>query len=259
MKRNSFSERFIHRSVLLTAAVLIAAGCSRKQDQTINGLWYDEPAGIWEEALPIGNGTLGAMIYGQPAVEHIQFNEETLWNCGPMDYHRDNAWKVLPEIRSLLFQGKQREAESLAEERFMGLRAYEDSFDIKKDLWLKSLVSNPMVLEGIDPKTDDSAWPVMTIDGKSVWENKGLPDLNGCVLFRKTVDLPPEWAGKDLTLSLGNIKDHDITCVNGLKIAETYAPNRDRTYRIPASALKEGKNLITVQISNFVSTGGFNA
>ena len=245
--------------LVIASVCLLAADCSRTEEQGFNGLWYDKPADIWEEALPVGNGTLGAMVYGNPSAEHIQFNEETLWDCGPRDYHREDAWRYLSEIRALLSEGEQGKAESLAEQHFMGLRAFEDSFDIKKDLWLRNLSNHPLVLEGINPQTDDSGWPVMTIDGKSVWENKGLPDLNGCVLFRKTIDIPDEWIGLDLILALGSIKDHDVTRVNGQMIAETYAPNRDRTYRIPASALRRGENVITVQISNFVSTGGFNA
>lgn len=82
-------------------------------------LWYDEPASEWTEALPVGNGRLGAMIYGGIKEETIQFNEETLWTGQPHDYAHDSAYEVLDELRKLLWNGKQNEAHRLASERFM--------------------------------------------------------------------------------------------------------------------------------------------
>ncbi|PQV50209.1 alpha-L-fucosidase 2 [Jejuia pallidilutea] len=82
-------------------------------------LQYDEPAKKWTEALPVGNGTLGAMIYGGVAQEHIQFNEETLWRGQPHDYSNEDAGNYLGEIRQLLTEGKSREAHKLAQDEFM--------------------------------------------------------------------------------------------------------------------------------------------
>lgn len=82
-------------------------------------LFYDKPAVEWTEALPIGNGSLGAMIFGGVTEEHIQFNEETLWRGQPHDYSHKGASKYLPEIRQLLADGKQRDAQNLAQEEFM--------------------------------------------------------------------------------------------------------------------------------------------
>src|SRR3990172_1789826 len=59
-------------------------------------LWYGRPATEWIEALPVGNGCLGAMVFGGTANERIQFNEATLWNGGPHDYSHPGARKVLP-------------------------------------------------------------------------------------------------------------------------------------------------------------------
>jgi len=82
-------------------------------------LWYDKPASIWEEALPIGNGRLGAMIFGESENETIQFNEETLWAGQPHDYANKGAHKYLNELRQLLWAGKQEEAHQLGNEHFM--------------------------------------------------------------------------------------------------------------------------------------------
>jgi len=82
-------------------------------------LWYDEPALNWTQALPVGNGRLGAMVYGGSNQETIQFNEETLWSGQPHDYANEGAHEVLDELRQLLWEGKQDEAHKLGNERFM--------------------------------------------------------------------------------------------------------------------------------------------
>lgn len=80
-------------------------------------LWYAQPAQKWTEALPIGNGRMGAMVFGGTAHERIQFNEDTLWRGKPHDYVRDGALETLPEIRRLVFEGRADEAAKLAREK----------------------------------------------------------------------------------------------------------------------------------------------
>src|SRR5262245_1525512 len=74
-------------------------------------LWYDRPGGEWTEWLPIGCGRLAAMIQGGIDIERIQFNDDTVWTGGPHDYAHEGAVTHLAEIRRLLFDGKQAEAE----------------------------------------------------------------------------------------------------------------------------------------------------
>ena len=76
-------------------------------------LWYEAPAKEWEEALPLGNGRLGAMVYGGAEHEHIQVNEESIWYGGPVDRNNPDMRKELPEIRRLLFDGEIAKAERL--------------------------------------------------------------------------------------------------------------------------------------------------
>ena len=78
-------------------------------------LWYQQPAKTWTEALPIGNGRLGAMVFGGIANEQIQFNESTLWTGQPHEYQHDGAVKFLPQMRELLNAGRalDREADAL--------------------------------------------------------------------------------------------------------------------------------------------------
>src|SRR5262245_39375798 len=94
------------------AALLPIGGLHVRADDEVRDLrlWYEQPAGPWEEALPIGNGRLGAMVFGRTADERIQFNEDTLWTGKPHDYVRAGAGSHLEEIRRLLFEGRVDEA-----------------------------------------------------------------------------------------------------------------------------------------------------
>jgi len=77
-------------------------------------LWYPRPAKDWVEALPVGNGRLGAMVFGRVQQERIQLNEDSVWYGGPRDRHNPDALAALPEVRRLLFEGKVEDAERLA-------------------------------------------------------------------------------------------------------------------------------------------------
>lgn len=82
-------------------------------------LWYDRPAQVWTEALPLGNGRLGAMVYGTPATEQIQLNEETIWAGRPNNNANPNALEFIPKVRELVFAGEYKEAQDLATEKVM--------------------------------------------------------------------------------------------------------------------------------------------
>jgi hypothetical protein len=75
-------------------------------------LRYDQPASRWVEALPLGNGRLGAMVFGGIGNEHLQFNESTLWTGKPHEYQHEGAIKYLPRLRQLLNEGRQLELEA---------------------------------------------------------------------------------------------------------------------------------------------------
>ncbi|WHX51362.1 glycoside hydrolase family 95 protein [Paenibacillus woosongensis] len=86
-----------------------------------HGLWYREPAAEWNEALPIGNGRLGAMIFGGTAEEKLQLNEDSVWYGGPRDRNNEDALPHLPQLRELIMDGRLREAEELAAMTLTGL------------------------------------------------------------------------------------------------------------------------------------------
>lgn len=83
-------------------------------------LWYDTPATIWEEALPLGNSRLGAMVYGKPAEEEIQLNEETIWGGSPHRNDNPKAAGALAEIQEMIFRKEYGEADKRINETFFG-------------------------------------------------------------------------------------------------------------------------------------------
>lgn len=94
----------------------MAAACSLAKGHT---LWYDRPAMTWTQALPVGNGRLGAMVFGNPAVERVQLNEETIWAGQPNFTLNPRAKAALPRVRKLIAEGKYREAQNLADADIM--------------------------------------------------------------------------------------------------------------------------------------------
>ena len=87
--------------------VMVSAGCIHAQEKKVSAqeykLWYDRPAQVWTEALPLGNGRLGAMVYGTPGIEQIQLNEETIWAGRPNNNANPNALEYIPKVRELVF------------------------------------------------------------------------------------------------------------------------------------------------------------
>ncbi|MBR5963367.1 MAG: glycoside hydrolase family 95 protein [Bacteroidaceae bacterium] len=103
-------KRYIFLLTLIFSALALGS-CQMTKPQL--KLWYNHPANIWEEALPLGNGQLGAMVYGQPVNEEIQLNEETVWGGSPHNNTNPLAAEHLGEIRKLIFEGKNAEAQEL--------------------------------------------------------------------------------------------------------------------------------------------------
>ena len=113
---------------LLIIPLLAAVNCFSQQ----NGLklWYNTPSGTtWENALPIGNGRLGAMVYGNVPVEIIQLNEHTLWSGSPNRNDNPLASDSLQAIRDLIYQGKQKDAEQLANRVIVSKKSHGQMFE----------------------------------------------------------------------------------------------------------------------------------
>jgi len=120
MNRNAFTIHFANHSISRSLSLfflLLVTGSLQSQQTTLK-LWYNKPAGNeWEAALPIGNGRLAAMVYGNPENEIFQLNESSVWSGGPGRNDGPEALTALPKVRSLIFQGKYQEASKLAAEK----------------------------------------------------------------------------------------------------------------------------------------------
>lgn len=215
-------------------------------------LWYTRPAEKWTDALPIGNGRIGAMIFAGAEQDRIQFNEETLWTGAPREYNHKGAANHLSEIRKFLFEGKQEAAEMLAAENFMGA----ESIAGDRKQWIADMKA----LKGIDGNPaeyeyDDSKWKTIKVPSYEGWETVGLSGLDGAVWLRTMIDVPASWLGKDLVLDLNRIRDQDFTYLNGTLVGNTDGTS-PRKYIIPAKLIKKGKNVIAIQVLNYFDKGG---
>ena len=100
-------------------------------------LWYQQPSEEWTDALPVGNGRLGAMVFGGVERERIQLNEETVWDGGPRDANNPKALEALPKVQQLLFDDKNEDATQLASETMHGVPERIKSYQSLGDLFLE--------------------------------------------------------------------------------------------------------------------------
>ncbi len=176
-------------------------------------LWYTKPAGQWVEALPVGNGRLGAMIFGDPANETIQLNENTVWAGQPNRNDNPDAREALPLVRKLIFEGKYQEAQDLVNQKFisktshgmpyqtvgnlkLAFRGHDNYSDYYRELDISSaLVSSRYKVNGVTYKTETfSSFPDQVIVVRI------SADKPGSVSFSATMDRP----SKVLVTSRGN-------------------------------------------------------
>jgi alpha-L-fucosidase 2 len=123
-------------TVIILFCATIFLSCRTTNDKN-DGNWklrYDAPAAKWVEALPLGNGRLGVMVFGNPASEKLQLNEETVWAGQPNNNGNPNALAALPEIRKLMFEGKYNEAQELATEKVVAKTNHGMSYQPVGDL-----------------------------------------------------------------------------------------------------------------------------
>ncbi len=99
-------------------------------------LWYSAPASTWEAALPVGNGRLGAMVFGRAGEERIQLNEDTYWTGGPYSTVVKGGYQMLPEVRSLVFAGKYLDAQTVFGRYLMGYPVEQQKYQCLGNLHL---------------------------------------------------------------------------------------------------------------------------
>jgi sialate O-acetylesterase len=175
----------------------------------------------------------------------------TSWGGTPAE-----AWTSAASLEKIpalaAAKGKQPATEEAYQEQ---LRRYH----VKLRTWQDSALAND---PGVRDKRgfwaaanhDASMWETMPLP--SEWEKSVLPGFDGVVWLRKEVNLPANWAGKELKLSLGPIDDQDITWFNGQEIGRTEGPTKERSYTVPRHVVKAGENVIAVRVLDFRRRGG---
>jgi len=146
-KGYDMNKRIIIMGIILIATGLASAAeketldsktAQARDTHTVSGaltLWYTQPATEWTKALPIGNGRLGAMVFGGIEREHLQLNEDTLWSGGPHCYDNPDAYQYLATVREAIEQGEFVDAEATAQ-KMLGHPKYQQAYQPLGDLFL---------------------------------------------------------------------------------------------------------------------------
>jgi alpha-L-fucosidase 2 len=216
--------------VILAFSVLIVCG---KTNENPLKLWYNQPAQTWNEALPLGNGRLGAMVFGNPVNEQIQLNENTLYSGSPNRNDNPNAKEALPLIRKLIFEGKYKEAQDLANEKFISKTSHGAAYQTIGSLRLsfagidgfsnyyrdldidKAIATTTFSANGIDFKRE-----VFTSFPDQVVVVRLTSNKKGAISFSATMDRPSQvelsTESNNLLIMEGMSSDHE-TVKGGVK------------------------------------------
>lgn len=124
------------KRVLTTLILLFSLLLQLSAQQDNLKLWYDKPALDWNQALPLGNGRLGIMVFGKPAIEHLQLNEETIWAGSPNSNAHKLGDGVLDKVHQLIFEGKYVEAENMATAKIMSPKNHGMPYQTMGDLFI---------------------------------------------------------------------------------------------------------------------------
>jgi alpha-L-fucosidase 2 len=121
-------------AVLCCSATLHGASEPNQREMV---LWYRQPATTWHQAMPLGNGMIGAMIFGGVSQERIALNESSFWSGRPHDYDDTNAFQYFPRIRDLVFAEKFEAAEQMVNDHFWGIPKAQEAYQPIGDLLLR--------------------------------------------------------------------------------------------------------------------------
>ncbi len=158
---------------------------------TDNLLWYDAPARLWTDALPLGNGRLGAMVFGDAVSERLQINEATFWAGGPYRPVNADAYRHLEEVRELIFAGRYAEAEAMADEHLMARPIKQMSYQPVGDLHIDFLHSQTV---GSYRRTLDLDTAIATTsyisEGITFFREAFVSPVDGVLVLRLSADRP---------------------------------------------------------------------
>ncbi len=182
------------------AGIIFFVGCAKGNLQSSDDitadwsglrLWYNQPARKWTEALPIGNGRLGAMVFGGTTHERIQLNEDTIWAGPPVPQDRVGAYKHIAEARKLIFEGKYSEAQRIMQKEVMGQRISPRSHQTLGDLRLRFPPSQKITEYRRELDLDTGIARVTYSDGDATFTREVFASaVDQCIIIRLSCDKP---------------------------------------------------------------------
>jgi len=254
--------------VAIAGGLMFQTGAAAVEERGELALWYNKPAAEWVEALPVGNGRLGAMVFGGVDTERIQVNEDTLWAGPPVPENPEDLAGALADARRLFFEGRPAEGERLVQERIMAPRISPRSYQTLGDLRLRMIHGDRMIAQPVAitqwrrgpatdrydesqlmPAFDDSQWSMATDEaGFTVPENS-------TVVFRSALALSDQQLEAGLgRLELSPIDDASVVYLNGRRIGETTQWNQPHHFPV-AEMLRPGVNTLAVAVRNIGGPG----
>ena len=188
-------------------------------------LWYEAPAAAWTEALPVGNGRLGAMVFGGTTRERLQLNEDTLWAGGPYSPINPEARATIPRVRELLLAGRYAEAEALADAHVMAKPLKQMPYQPAVDLWIETELAGEVDGGSYARSLELERAVALTrfdVDGTTYEREVFVSAVDGVVVVRLAASRP---GAMNLRLSLTTLQTGAATAsVDGLSLSGN---NRD--------------------------------
>jgi len=197
--------------IIFSVIMLALSGCGRHNKSGSEYLlWYDRPAGEWTEALPVGNGRLGGMLFGNPSVERLQLNEESLWGGINVPNNNPGAPENLPRIRKLILDGNIPEAYEMAEKHLAGIPGKTRSYQTLGDIYFHFTDTTGRVTDyrrELDPATGIASVSYLRDGGRIEYEVYASAPDDIMVISMKS----ERKGGLDMSLSLSRLQDAVIT------------------------------------------------
>ena len=210
----------------------------------------------WMECSPqsVEKFSATAYFFGRHIHKHLNVPVGLIcstWGGTPVEtWISKDSIKTHPDFKSLIkeMDSKPMDLDEAKKEYEKELSLFAKEID-NKDLGIREGDEN-----WANPFYNDSDWKTMQIP--HIWETMGYPNFDGVVWFRKDVDIPSSWAGRDLIISLGAVDDEDISWFNGKMIGKNRIWYISRAYKIPCSIVKPGRNVIAVRVLDTGGNGG---
>lgn len=231
-------------------------------------LWYDAPASEWNEALPVGNGRLGAMIFGDPQLERIQVNEESLWGGKNVNDNNPGALENLPEIRRLILNGDIIEAKEMAEEHLLATAWQHNSHRTLGDIFIDFRNNDEPhnYHRDLDIRKGVATVAYRTAHGDSIYYELFSSAPDNVIVAHITTSA--EQGFDNTEISLTRVEHATVTAENGGLTMRGQIIDEDHPNRVPGGAhmkfasrlmVSEFEGSVTEKDTSIVLSGGNSA